>query len=170
MTRRKFFGTSAIAAGGGWRIRAADRPFDAQKETAAILARIKAPKFPGRSFGITKYGAKEGGKELASEAIAKAIEACSAAGGGRVTVPAGQFLTGAIHLKSNVNLHLEDGSTLLFSRDPKDYLPVVYTRFEGTECMNYSPLIYAWQQTNIAVTGTGMLDGQADPEYWWQMR
>ena len=72
-----------------------------------------------------------------------------------------------IHLKSNVNLHLEEGATLLFSHDPNDYLPLVFTRFEGTECMNYSPLIYAFEQTNIAVTGSGTLDGQADADHWW---
>jgi polygalacturonase len=67
-----------------------------------------------------------------------------------------------------VNLYVSQGATLLFSRDPKDYLPVVYTRFESTECMNYSPLIYAFEQQNVAVTGPGLLDGQADEEHWWQ--
>jgi polygalacturonase len=84
-----------------------------------------------------------------------------------VVAPRGDFLTGPIHLKNNTNLHLEEGATLLFSRDPKHYLPLVLTRFEGTECMNYSPLIYAFEQTNVAVTGPGTLDGQADNEHWW---
>jgi polygalacturonase len=162
-------GSAAMATAAGFRLRSADAPADPAKEMAAILARIRPPKFANRSFSITKYGAKEGGKQIATDAIKTAISACSEAGGGRVTVPAGVFLTGAIHLKSNVNLHLEDGATLLFSRDPKDFMPLVYTRFEGTEVMNYSPLIYAWEQTNIAVTGNGMLDGQADADHWWQM-
>src|SRR5207253_10127781 len=89
------------------------------------------------------------------------------AGGGRVVVPAGVFLTGAIHLKSNVNLYISEGATLKFSTDPEKYLPVVFTRFEGTECMNYSPLIYAFEQQNIAVTGKGVLDGSASAENWW---
>jgi polygalacturonase len=77
------------------------------------------------------------------------------------------FLTGPIHLKSGVNLHLDGGATLLFKKDPKAYLPAVLTRFEGMECWNYSPLIYAYEQENIAVTGDGVLDGQADNETWW---
>ncbi len=83
-------------------------------------------------------------------------------------MPPGVFQTGAIHLKSNVNLHLAEGATLKFSADPAKYLPVVYTRFEGTECMNYSPLIYAFEQENIAVTGRGVLDGSASNDNWWK--
>jgi unsaturated rhamnogalacturonyl hydrolase len=133
----------------------------------AILARIKPPKFPARDFSITNYGAVADGKSDSTAAIRTAIAACSAAGGGRVLVPAGVFLTGAIHLKSNVNLYVSEGATLKFIPDPEKYLPVVYTRFEGTECMNYSPLIYAFEQQNIAVTGTGTLDGSASDQNWW---
>ncbi len=132
-----------------------------------ILARIKAPTFPNRDFPITDFGAVPGGKVDCTTAIAKAITACNVAGGGRVVVPAGDWLTGAIHLKSNVNLHVAEGATLRFSTDPAAYLPVVFTRWEGTECMNYSPFIYAFEQENIAVTGTGTLDGQATEENWW---
>jgi unsaturated rhamnogalacturonyl hydrolase len=132
-----------------------------------ILARIKAPTFPDRDFAITDYGAVAGGKADCTAALAQAIAACHTAGGGRVVVPAGTWFTGAIHLKSNVNLHVSAGATLLFSTDPAAYLPVVYTRWEGTECLNYSPLIYAFEQENIAVTGTGTLDGQASDENWW---
>ena len=132
-----------------------------------ILARIKAPQFPARDFAITDYGAVAGGTTDATAAITQAIAACSAAGGGRVVVPAGVFLTGAIHLKSNVNLHVSEGATLLFRTDPAAYLPVVHTRWEGTECMNYSAFIYAWEQENISVTGTGTLDGQASNDNWW---
>ena len=165
--RRVFLGAAAAAAGGRFRLHAADSLSNPAQEMAAILKRIQPPKFPDKSFDITRFGAKEGGKEKATEAIAKAIAACSASGGGRVVVPAGVFLTGAVHLKSNVNLHLEEGATLLFSRDTKDFLPVVLTRYESTECMNYSPFIYAFEQTNIAVTGKGTLDGNAGPEHWW---
>src|SRR5581483_7549874 len=73
----------------------------------------------------------------------------------------------AIYLKSNVDLHLAEGATLRFSADPAAYLPLVFTRWEGTECMNYSPLIYAFEATNIAITGTGTLDGQANTSHWW---
>lgn len=133
----------------------------------SILARIIAPEFPDKDFLITDYGAESGGTVDCSEAFAAAIDACSEAGGGRVVVPDGQFLTGAIHLKSNVNLHLADSAEILFSTDPADYLPVVHTRFEGIEIMNYSPLIYAFGQENIAITGKGTLNGQADSVHWW---
>ncbi len=133
-----------------------------------IRSRIKAPKFPRRNFVITDFGAVGDGTTDCTAAIAKAIDACVQKGGGRVVVPAGQFLTGAIHLKSNVNLHLDKtNSVLLFSTDPKAYLPVVFTRFEGTELYNFSPLIYALGQKNVAVTGDGLLDGQASDQNWW---
>ncbi len=94
------------------------------------------------------------------------MEELTRAGGGRLVVPPGVFLTGAIHLKSNVALHVSKGATLKFNPDPKLY-PIVLTRFEGTECMNYSPFLYAFGQRNIAVTGGGTLDGQADCDHWW---
>ena len=137
------------------------------KSVPEILARIVPPKFPTREFDITKYGAKADGKTDCSAAIAKAIAACAKKGGGRVVVPAGEFLTGPIHLLSNVDLHLAaTNSVLKFSTDPKKYLPVVATRFEGMECYNYSPLIYAYEQQNVAITGLGTLDGQADESNW----
>ncbi|HEY1718625.1 MAG TPA: glycoside hydrolase family 28 protein [Verrucomicrobiae bacterium] len=136
------------------------------KQVPKILKRIVAPKFPKRDFVITDFGAVPGGKTDCTEAIANAISACAEKSGGRVLVPAGEFLTGAIHLQSNVNLHLEKNAVLKFSTDPKAYLPVVFTRFEGTECYNYSPLIYALGQKNVAVTGDGTLDGQADESNW----
>jgi unsaturated rhamnogalacturonyl hydrolase len=131
----------------------------------AILARIKAPTFPNRDFVITAHGATAGGADCTA-AIAQAIAAAHAAGGGRVVVPAGVFHTGAIHLKSNVNLHVAEGATLRFLTDPAKY-PLVFTRWEGIECMNYSPLIYAFEQQNIAITGRGTLDGAADWDTWW---
>jgi polygalacturonase len=132
-----------------------------------ILARIVPPTFPQRDFDITPYGATAGGDVDNTAAIRRAIDACHAAGGGRVVVPAGRFLTGPVHLKSNVNLHVARGATLAFTRDTKAYLPAVFTRFEGTELMNYSPLIYAFEQENVAVSGEGTLDGQASNTYWW---
>jgi unsaturated rhamnogalacturonyl hydrolase len=130
----------------------------------ATLARIKAPTFPDRDFVITAYGAKSGAD--CSDAIYAAIKACNAAGGGRVVVPAGEWLTGAIRLESNVNLHVSEGATLRWIFDTAKY-PVVFTRWEGIECMNYSALIYAFEQENIAVTGKGTLDGGADWTTWW---
>ncbi len=136
------------------------------KEIEALRKLIKAPHFAAKEFVITKYGAVGDGKTLNTEAFKKAIDDCNKNGGGRVIVPLGVFLTGAIHLKSNVELHLADSTKILFSRNPKDY-PIVFTRWEGMELMNYSALIYAYGQENIAVTGNGTLDGNADAENWW---
>lgn len=133
-----------------------------------ILAKIKAPEFPDRSFDITDYGAKEGGKALCTKAFKKAIDACVKAGGGKVVVPAGRFLTGPIHLQSNVNLVVGKGATLVFSDNFKHYLPPVFVRWEGEECYNLSPLIYANGCENIGITGEGTLDGQGPT--WWKWR
>ncbi|MES2920129.1 MAG: glycoside hydrolase family 28 protein [Verrucomicrobiota bacterium] len=138
-------------------------------DVPAILARIKAPGFPARDFNITDHGAKADGGMDCTESIRQAIETCHQAGGGRVVVNGGSFLTGAVHLKSGVNLHIAAGATLKFIPEPRKYLPVVRTRYEGVECMNYSPLIYARDQENIAVTGKGTLDGSASWENWWKM-
>jgi polygalacturonase len=132
-----------------------------------ILARIVPPKFPDRDFDVTKFGAKGDGATDCTRAFADAIAACNRAGGGRVVVPEGVFSSGAIHLKSGVNLHVSKGATIKFSADPKKYLPVVFTRFECMEVMNYSPLIYAFEQENIAITGEGTLDGQGDTWQPW---
>ncbi len=135
-------------------------------EMEKVRKQIKSPEFKNAEYPITKYGAVADGKTNNTEAFKKAIDACSKNGGGSVTVPVGTWLTGAICLKSNVNLHFADSAKLLFSRDTKDY-PVVFTRWEGIECMNYSALIYANGATNIAVTGNGILDGNADRDHWW---
>jgi polygalacturonase len=132
-----------------------------------ILSRIIPPTFADKDFLITEYGAIGDGETDCTNAFKQAIENCTAAGGGRVVVPEGNYLTGAIHLKSNVNLHIKKDATILFSKDTKQYLPVVLTRFEGVECMNYSPFVYAYEQQNIAITGEGTLDGQADSTNWW---
>jgi polygalacturonase len=135
-----------------------------------ILAHIVPPTFPDRTFDITNYGAKGDAVTDCTEAFRKAIDACSEAGGGKVVVPAGNYLTGAIHLKSNVDLDVAKGATIRFSTDPKSYLPVVFTRYEGTEVMNYSPFIYALDQQNIAITGAGTLDGQGHQAIWYSWK
>lgn len=135
-------------------------------EMARIRKLIKAPVFPAKDFLITKYGAKGDGKTLNTDAFKKAIADCAKNGGGRVVVPFGNFLTGAIHLKSNVNLHLADSAKITFSVNPKHY-PIVFGRWEGMELMNYSALIYAYGQKNIAITGNGILDGNATYKDWY---
>jgi polygalacturonase len=145
----------------------ADQAAKAWKAVPAILSRIKPPKFPHHEFLVTKYGAVGDGVTDCTDAFRKAIDECNSAGGGIVVVSGGTFLTGAIHLKSNVNLCVKKDAKILFSTDPNHYLPVVFARFEGTEVMNYSPLIYAFGQTNIAITGGGTLDGQGKTWHPW---
>ncbi len=132
------------------------------------MPQFKRPVFPDRTFDIRDYGAVEGGKVKNTTAIKKAIAAANKAGGGKVLIPAGKWLTGAIHLKSNVNLHLDKDALVLFSQELKDYLPAVFSRHEGMECYKPSGLIYARGCENIAITGEGRLHGQGKP--WWGSR
>ncbi|MFN7990347.1 MAG: glycoside hydrolase family 28 protein [Thermoanaerobaculia bacterium] len=135
-----------------------------------ILSRIVVPEFPAKDFVVTKFGAKRDGKTDDSASFRRTIEACAKAGGGRVVVPEGTYLTGPIRLRSRVNLHLEKGAVVRFSTDPARYLPPVPTRWEGVELMGYSPLVYALDEESIAVTGEGTLDGGADAEHWWPFK
>ena len=131
---------------------------------------IKVFIYPDKDFLITDYGAKNGGKVNNTKAIAAAIEACHKSGGGRVVVPAGIWLTGPIHFKSNVNLYLEENAILNFTDNPSDYLPAVMTSWEGLECYNYSPLLYAFECENVAITGKGTLQPKMDTWKVWFKR
>jgi polygalacturonase len=135
-----------------------------------ILARIRAPRFADRNFSVVNYGAVGDGRTDCSSAFRQAITVCNGAGGGRVVVPAGRFLTGPIHLKSNVALHVDRGGTIAFDTDPNKYVPPVLTRWEGVELMGVSPFIYALDAVNVGITGEGTLDGQADCGHWWNWR
>jgi polygalacturonase len=126
--------------------------------------------FPQQDFPVTDYGAAEGGEADNTQAIAKAINACHQAGGGRVIIPAGVWLTGAIHFRSNVNLHLQENAVLRFTDNPSGYLPAVMTSWEGMECFNYSPLLYAFECKNIAITGKGTLSPRMDTWQKWFAR
>jgi polygalacturonase len=152
---------TGIGAGFAWAgeadVVAAAGPWDQVPE---ILARIKPPAFAAKDFKVTDFGAKGDGSTDCTAAFKKAIVACNAAGGGRVVVPSGTFATGAIQLLSNVNLFVDQGATIKFSTDRNKYLPAVFTRWQGIECYNYSGFVYALNQTNIAITGKGTLDGQ----------
>lgn len=166
-----------LLAGGVSSLGAADKA----KATAADAAKawtelypeieknIKAPEFRDKDYPLFKYGRKSKTEGyLYTNLINKVIERCSREGGGRVIIPAGTWLTGPITLRSNVNLHLEEGATLLFTPDLKEY-PLVRTRWEGMDCYNYQPMIYAYEQENIAVTGKGTIDGGAEIANWWRM-
>jgi polygalacturonase len=132
------------------------------------MPQLERPTFPNRIFDIRDYGAVADGATSSTAAIAEAVSACADAGGGTVLIPPGLWLTGPIHLKSNVNLHAAEGAIIRFSTRFEDYLPVVLTRWEGVEVLNYSPLIYANGADNIALTGRGTYDGQG--EAWFPMR
>ena len=114
---------------------------------------IAETEFQAHDFAITDFGAKSDGTKC-TEAFAAAMEACERAGGGRVVVPKGKWLSGAVRFRNNCNLHLEDGATLEFTDDPGDY-PEVFTTWEGVECWNHSPLLFAYGVTNVAITGKG---------------
>ncbi|TMR96334.1 glycosyl hydrolase family 28 protein [Nonomuraea basaltis] len=145
--------------------RTLDSPWDQVPE---ILARIVPPTFPDRTFPITDYGARPDNTTDCTPAFRTAIAACNTAGGGTVLVPAGgRYRTGKIHLLSGVRLHVEAGATIRFRSDAGSYLPNVFTRWQGIECYNYSPFIYARGQTDIALTGAGTIDGNAAAGPWF---
>jgi len=139
--------------------------------TPFMMPAVKFPDFgDSKKFSIIDFGAVKGDKLKISKAIAAAINQANKANGGIVIIPEGEWLTGKIHLKSNVNLHLNKGAVLLFSDDPDDYLPAVHSSWEGMECYNYSPLIYAYQCKNVAITGEGELKAKMDLWKTWFSR
>ncbi len=128
---------------------------------------IQQPTFADKEYLITKYGAKVDATAAANQkAIQKAIDLCAKKGGGKVIIPAGTFNTGAIRIKTGVNLVIEKDAVLQFVFEPELY-PVVPTRWEGLDCWNISPCIYAYQEKNIAVTGEGTIDGGGNNDTWW---
>ncbi|MCG8969563.1 glycoside hydrolase family 28 protein [Streptomyces sp. CL12-4] len=135
--------------------------------TGAAAGGKGRPSFPDAWFPVTDHGAVGDGTTDCTAAVRAAVRACHAAGGGHVLIPPGRWATGAVHLLSGVDLHVAEGATVLFSTDPAAYLPVVRTRWQGIEVLNYSPLIYAYGRRDIAVTGRGVLDARSDTAHWW---
>jgi len=140
---------------------------DPWKAADRIIRETSRPRIPRRRVVITDFGAVGDGTTMCTAAIEAAIQASAKRGGGQVVVPAGRFLTGAVVLLSNTELHIEAGATLAFSKNTEDYLPVVRTQDGGIELYNYSPFIYALDQHDIAITGTGTIDGQCGSDAWW---
>ena len=116
-------------------------------------------------YNVMKYGAKNDSTKLSTAGIAKAIAVAAKAGGGTVYFPAGRYLTGPIHLKSNITIEIGAGAILYFSNNFDDYLPMVPSRYEGTDVTNFSPLFYAYKAENITIRGRGIIDGQG--KKWW---
>ena len=137
-------------------------------EYKRIEQSIQLPKIAERQFLITSFGAKTTATAAQNQkAINKVISLVSKKGGGKVIIPKGTWNTGAIELKSHVNLVLEEGATLHFAFEPKLY-PLVRTSWEGLACWNYSPCIYAYKATDIAITGKGTIDGGGNNDTFWQ--
>lgn len=130
---------------------------------------IRQVTFAGKTFDISKWGARTDAPAAVNrKAINLCITACSKAGGGCVVVPKGRWLTGAITLKSGVCLVVAKDATLEFSPDTKLY-PLVLTRWEGLDCWNYQPMIYACKAKNVGIAGEGTIDGAATSATWWKM-
>ena len=137
-----------------------------QQFVDSIVNKIHEPEIPDYAINITDFKGKGDSKTDNKSAFDKAIQQLEEKGGGKLIVPEGNyFLAGPIHLTSNMILHLEKDARLFFSSEPSDYLPLVKTSWEGTFLNNYSPFIYAYQCTNIGITGEGVIDGEA-AETW----
>ena len=137
------------------------------KQANEIVAEIKKPTIPATLFKVEDYGDIINGE--IKDALQAAIDACEKAGGGKVVIPAGRFRSkGSLFLCSNIDLHFSEGCYLKFSTVPNDFLPPVHTRFEGVDINSYSPLIYAHSQSNIKISGRGIIDGGA--EVWQSHR
>lgn len=149
-------------------VRSDDRPPIAPIVAPFDMPQLRRNVFPDRQVNISDYGALPGGEVKNTSAIASAIAALDKLGGGRVVVPAGVWLTGPVHLRSNIELHLAEDAVLKFSDVMEDYLPNVFVRVGGIELYNYSPFIYARGCENIGVTGPGRLDGNA--RAWWDWK
>lgn len=159
LDRRSVLAGGLIAAGCAHLPESAAAP--SPWERAETIARgVRLPRIAARDERITAHGAKSGFGHNARPAIMAAMAALGSSGG-RVVLPSGEWRSdGPIHLRSGIDLHLTEGAILRFSREPRHYLPLVLTRWEGTECWNYSPLIYARGAQDIAITGKGVIDGQ----------
>ena len=138
----------------------------------AILAQITGAAMPQKELKITSFGAKGDGKKDCKPAFDKAMKRAAREGGARIVVPAGEYLlNGPIHFVSNVCLELQDGATLKFSPEPRYYLPLVKTSWEGTFLQNYSPFIYGYQLANVSIVGKGTIDGNAATTFsTWKSR
>lgn len=138
-----------------------------EEEYKQIESSIKLPEIANRTYNVTTYGASTTASAKQNQkAINRAIELASGKGGGNVIIPKGTFMTGAIRMLSHVNLVIEEGATLKFAFEPELY-PLVKTSWEGLGCWNYSPCIYAYKATDIALSGKGTIDGNGSNDTWW---
>lgn len=134
---------------------------DIYKNIEFKMPQVEKTSFPANTVSITQYGGVAGGNVKNTEAFRKAIEDLSKKGGGKLVVPRGMWLTGPIELKSNINLHIEEGAFIIFSKDKDDY-PLVDVSFEGLNTIRCQSPISAKNAKNIAITGKGVIDGSGD--------
>uniref|UniRef100_A0AAU6WL43 Pectate lyase superfamily protein domain-containing protein n=1 Tax=Chryseobacterium endophyticum TaxID=1854762 RepID=A0AAU6WL43_9FLAO len=134
---------------------------DLYKNIEFKMSKVAETSFPAKRVFLTEFGGVPGGTVKNTEAFRKAIDALSKKGGGRLVVPRGMWLTGPIELKSNINLHVEEGAFIVFSKDKNDY-PLVDVSFEGLNTIRCQSPISAKNATNIAITGKGVIDGSGD--------
>ncbi|GAA0740879.1 glycoside hydrolase family 28 protein [Gaetbulibacter jejuensis] len=138
----------------------AQEQYNRDSIVASIERQILLPTIPEYTVQITDFGAKGDGVKDCKSAFDKAMKVCSKQNGGTIVVPEGIYkINGPIHFVSHVRLHLEEGATLVFGTNPKDY-PMVLTSWEGTTLYNYSPMIYGYNVNNVAITGKGIIDGE----------
>ena len=140
-----------------------------QELRESILKGIQLPRIPSRKYGAREFSIRAGSQEIQTQKLQNAIDIISEAGGGTLILPSGCYRTGALELKSKVELHLESEDTILsfVNTEPEKHYPLVFCHWEATPCYNYSPLIYARDAVDIALTGKGVLDGGADKDHWW---
>ena len=125
------------------------------------MEQVTAPTFPDNKVNLKDFGAKGDGSSLCTEAFAKAIDALSQKGGGRLVVPQGVWYTGPIVLQSNIELHLQKGAIILFSPDP-DLYKLIDTSFEGLNTRRCQSPISGTNLVHVAITGQGVIDGNGE--------
>ncbi len=135
--------------------------YDAQADLPFEMPLVERPAIPSRTVSITDFGAAGDGMTLCTDAFARAIDALSQQGGGRVEVPDGIWLTGPIVLKDNIELHLANHAMILFSGDQSLY-PLTQIIFEGLDTWRCQSPISARGVKNVAITGGGVIDGGGD--------
>ena len=128
-----------------------------------ILRHIAMPVIPDHNVQATACGIVPDTGENLTHALQNAIDDLSESGGGRLSLPAGVWRSGALQLRSGVELHLESPETVLqfINTEIEENYPIVYSHWEASPCWNYSALLYAKDAHDIAVSGPGVLDGGA---------